>query len=114
MVSFDEAEICVLIGCLLFHSLYNIIDPSNLGLYWDDRLILVDDFTPRKGDVIWNKLQWLFNIFGFKLDIQNDLKITKSLDITLNLYNNTISPFRTNNQYPHYINTGSSHPKKGF
>ena len=46
MGSFDGAEICELIGCLLLHSLNNIIDPSNHGLY------RVNNCTPRKGDVI--------------------------------------------------------------
>ena len=82
------------IGCLLLHSLNNIIDPSKHGLYYDDGLIIVDNCTPRKCDVISKKLHWLFNKFGFKLDIQTNLKITKFLDITFNLYNNTKSPFR--------------------
>ena len=47
--------------------------------------------TPRKRDIIRKKLQWLFNKFGFKLDIQSNLKITDYLDITLNLYNSTVS-----------------------
>ena len=98
MGSFDGAEICVLIGCLLLHSLNNIIDPSNHSLYRDDRLIIVDNCTPRKSDVIRKKLHWLFDKFGFKLDIQTNLKITEFLDITLNLYNNTISPFRKKKQ----------------
>ena len=87
MGSFDGEEISELIGCLLLHSLNNIIDPSNHGLYRDDWLIIVDNCTPRKRDVIRkknkNKLRWLFNKFGFKLDIQTNLKITEFLDITL-------------------------------
>ena len=82
-----------LIGCLLLHSLNNIIDPSNHSFYQDDGLIIVDNCTPRKGNVIRKKLHWLFDKFGFKFNIQTNLKITKFLDIALNLYNNTISLF---------------------
>ena len=39
------------IGSLLFYKLYCIIDPCNHGLYHDDGLIIVDDCTPRKGDI---------------------------------------------------------------
>ena len=94
MGSFDGTEICELIGYLLFHSLNNIIDPSNHGLYQKDGLIIVDNCTLRKCDVIGKKLHWLVNKFRFKLDIQTNLKITEFLDIMLNLYNNKISPFR--------------------
>ena len=48
------------------------------------------------------------------MDIQTNLKITDYLDITLNLYNGTVSPFRKNNQYPSYINVGSNHPRQIF
>ena len=52
MSSFDGAEICTLIECLLHHSLNNIIDPSNRCLYHEDGMIIVDNCTPRKCDVI--------------------------------------------------------------
>ena len=48
--------------------------------------------TPRKGKLNRKNLHWLFNKFGFKLDIQTNLKITDYLDITPNLYNGTMSP----------------------
>ena len=92
--SFDGAKICELIGCLLLHSLSNIIDPSYHSLYGDDVLIIGDNCIPRKGDVIRKKLYWLINKFDFKLDIQNNFKITEFSDITFSLYNNTIFSFR--------------------
>ena len=45
-------------------------------------------------DGIRKRLHRLFAEFGFKLDIQTDLKIADYLDVTLNLYNGTVSPFR--------------------
>ena len=56
----------------------------NHGLYQDDRLIIVDNFKPRNGNVIKKKLHWLFDKFAFKLDVQTNLKITDYLDISLN------------------------------
>ena len=114
MGSYDGAEVCEIIGCLLLHNLNSIIDPLNHGLYRDDGLIIMDNCTPRGADIVRKKLHWLFNKFGFKLDIQANLKITDYLDIKLNLLNGSISPFRKNNQHPCYIDTGSNHPKQTF
>ena len=48
------------------------------------------------------------------LDIQANLKITDYLDVKFNLYDETVSPFRKNDQYPCYINVGFNHLKKVF
>ena len=66
MGSYDSAKISELVGCLLLYKLNDIIDPGCLGPY---KLIIIDDCTPRKRDIIRKKLYWLFNKFGFKLDI---------------------------------------------
>ena len=107
-------EISELIGCLLQHKLNDIINSGCHRLYRDDILIIIDNCTPRKWDIIRKKLHWLFDKFGFKLDIQDNLKITDYLDVTFNLYDGTVSPFRKNDQYPCCINIGSNHPRKVF
>ena len=49
------------------------------------------------------------------LDIQANLKITDYFDVTLNLYDGTVSPFRKkSDQYPYYMNVGSNRHKKVF
>ena len=96
--SFNGGKLSEFIGCLLLYNLNSIMDTSNHGIYWDDGLIIVDDCTLRKGDMIRKKIYWLFYKLGFKLDIQTNLKITDYLDVTLNLYNGTVSTFRKNNQ----------------
>ena len=52
----------------------------------------------------------LFGEFGFRLDIQTDLKIADYLDFILNLYYGTVSPFRKRNQDLRYVKRGSNHP----
>ena len=93
MGSYDLVKRSELVGCLLLYKLNDIIDPGCHGLYWDDGLIIRDYCTPRKGDIIRKKLHWLFNKFGFKLDIQVNLKITDYVDVTFKLYDGTVSPF---------------------
>ena len=76
-------------------------------------MVITDNYTSRKY-IIRKKLHWLFNKFGFKLDIQANLKITDHLDVTFKLDDWTVSPFQKNDRYPLYINLGFNHPKKIF
>ena len=74
----------------------------------------MDKSTPKKCDGIRKRLHRLFGEFGFKLDIQTDLKIADYLDVTLNLYNGTVYPFRKRNQDLRYVDRGPNHPKHVF
>ena len=74
----------------------------------------MDKSTPKKCDGIRKRLHRLLGEFGFKLDIQTELKIADYLDVTLNLYNGTVSPFRKRNQDLRYVDRGSNHPKQVF
>ena len=112
--AYDGAEIRELVGCVLLYSINKIIDPSSHGLYYDDGLIIVDKSTPKKCDGIRKRLNKLFDEFGFRLDIRTDLQITDYLDVTLNLYSGTVSPFRKKNQDLRYVNRGSNHPTQVF
>ena len=69
MGSFNRAKLFEFIGCLWLYNLNSTIDPCNYGFYCNDGLIIIDDCIPRKGNMIKKKLLWLFNKFGFKLDI---------------------------------------------
>ena len=79
---------------IAIQKLNDIINPDRQGLYYGDGLIIIDNCTPRKGDIIRKKLHWLFDKFEFKLDIQANLKIIDYLDVTFNLYDETLCPFR--------------------
>ena len=114
MGAYDGTEICEIVGCVLLYSINKILDPSSYGLYHVDGLIIVDKSTPKKCDGVKKWLHRLFDEFGFKLDTQTDLKIADYLDVTLNLYNGTVSPFRKWNQDLHYVDRGSNHPIQVF
>ena len=114
MGSYNGAEICEIVGCLLLYNLNEIMDPSYHGLYRDDGLAILEHSTPKKADTLRKKLHNLFNKFGFKIEIQTNLTITDYLDISLNLNNGTISPYIKPTHTPLYINTGSNHPKQIF
>ena len=111
--AYDGAEICELVGCVLLCSINKIMGPSTHAIYHDG-LIIVDKSTPKKCDGIRKRLYKLFDEFGFRLHIRTDLKITDYLDVTLNLYSGTVSPFRKRNQDLRYMNRGSNHPTQVF
>ena len=90
------------------------MDPDSHGLYHHDGLVIVDKSTPKKCDGIRKRLHRLFGEFGFKLDTQTELKIADYLDVTLNLFNGTVSPFRKRNQDLRYEDRGSNYPKQVF
>ena len=99
---------------VLLYSIKRIVDPSSHRLYHDDGLIIVDKSTPKKCDGIRKRLHRLLGEFGFKLDTQTVLKIADYLDVTLNLYNGTVSPFRKRNHDLRYVHRGSNHPIQVF
>ncbi len=74
----------------------------------------MDKSTPKKCDGIRKRLYKLFDASGFRLDVITGLKNTDYLDVTLNLYSGTVSPFRKRNQDLHYVNGGSNHPIQVF
>ena len=111
--AYDGAEICELVGCVLLYSINKIVDPGSHGLYHDG-LVIVDKSTLKKCDGIRKRLHWLFDEFGFKLDIQTNREIADYLDVTLNLYNGTVSPFRKRNQDLRYVDRESNHPNQVF
>ena len=112
--AYDGAEICELVGCVLLYSINKIVDPGSHGRYHGDGLIIVDKSIPKKCDGIRKRLHRLFGEFGFRLDMQTDLKIADYLDVTLNLYNGTVSPFRKRNQDLLYVDRVSNHPIQVF
>ena len=114
MRTYDGAEICELVGCVLLYSINKIVDPSSHGLYHEDDLIIVDKSAPKKCDGIWKRSHRLFGEFGFKLDTQIDLRIADYLDVPLKLYNGTVSQFRKRNQDLRYVDRGSNHPIQVF
>ena len=93
---------------------YYCIALIRLWTHCDDGLIIVDKSTPKKCDGIRKRLHRLFGEFGFKLVTQTDLKISDYLDVTLNLYNGTVSPFRKRNQDLRYVDRRSNHPIQVF
>ena len=109
MGSFDGAEVCELVGLFLLHQLEQVIPPSNVGLYRDDGLAVVEANGP-KVEQLRKKVVQIFKKCGLQVTIDANIKTTNFLDVTLSLENNSFKPFRKENDKPQYISKHSNHP----
>ena len=48
---------------------------------------------------------------GFNIEVSSNNKIVNFLDLTIDLSNNSYTPFIKTDLYPSYININSNHPK---
>ena len=85
MGSYDEEEICELIGIYILSHLSNIIDKNNCGLSRDDGLLVFYNVNGQQIDRTRKSFTQLFTDIGFLIDIETNLKIVNFLDITFNL-----------------------------
>ena len=71
MGAYEGARICELWAACYYTA--STLIPATMAFI--QLLLLADNCTPRKANVIRKKLHWLFNKFEFKLDIQTDLLV---------------------------------------
>ena len=108
MGAYDGAEICELIGLFMLSQLKQF-DSLIGGLYRDDGLI-VTHLSPRETEIIKKTICEIFRKNYLSISIQANITTVDFLDVTLNLKDNTISPFRKPNDTPSYLNSSSNHP----
>ena len=109
MGSWDGAECCELVGLYLLNQIELVFPHTNVGLYRDDGIGVVDLPGP---DVerLRKKITKLFQDNSLKITIEANIKITTFLDVCFNLVNGTFKPYRKDNDKPSYINIQSNHP----
>ena len=112
MGSYDEAEICELVGIYILSLLAQEIQKEDLGLYRDDGLFILSNHNGQQTDRKRKNIINIFKELGFKIEIQTKLKEVNFLDITLNLNNGTYQPYKKPNDKLLYINTLSNHPQQ--
>ena len=112
MRSFDEAEICELVGLYLLDKLSSLIRRENIGLYRDDGLSAINSSS---GSVLGKTRKNIIALFkneGLSITIETNLFETDFLDVTFNLATGKFFPFRKPNNQPLYINAKCNHPPK--
>ena len=110
MGSLDSAQIADTVGLLILYNITKHTDITNVGLYRDDGLMVIEDANGHKCDKARKFITKELKNLGFKVDITSGVKIVNFLDVTFNLNNSTYSPYTKDNHTPRYINAKSNHP----
>ena len=90
--------------------LSTIIPKDLTGLYKDDGLAILRNFSGPNTDRIKKRIIELFQKHNLKITIEANIIQTDFLDVTLNLKTEKHWPFRKPNDEQLYININSNHP----
>ena len=110
MGSFDGAELCKLVGLFLLSGLASIIGKSNVGLYRDDSLAILENTPGPDTECIKKKIIKFFKQNGLKITIDANVVQANFLDVTFNLQSDKYWPYQKRNDHPLYIHLRSNHP----
>ena len=97
MGSYDDAELCELIGVYIQSLLTNILLNDNMGLYRHDGLFILCKINKQQTDRIRKKIISIFKNIDFKIEIVTNLTEVDFLDVTFNLENNKYRPYKKPN-----------------
>ena len=110
MGGLDSAQVADFIGIFILDTLSRAFDPTYIGLYRDDGLMVIPESNGPKTNRIHKKLIQVFKYLGFKVDVTSNIKIVNYLDATFNLSDGSYRPYSKDSGDPTYINTKSNHP----
>ena len=105
----DGAETCELVGTYLLNEIKCIIPSSDVGLYRDDGLAVLN-MSPREAENTKKKLCGLFTKLGLSITAEVNLKTTDFLDVTLDLGKREYKPYTKPNNKHLYVHKQSNHP----
>ena len=80
-----------------------------MGLYRDNRFIILRNTNSKQKDKIRKKVTSIFKSIDIKIEITTNLTEFGFLDLTFNLERNTYRPYKRLSDNLTYINTSSNH-----
>ena len=111
MRSFDNAELCELVGLYILHILGAKYGKHRIGLYRDDGLACFGYTSGPQADRIRKDFIKIFKEdFNLSITCETNLKAVNFLDVTLNLTTSKYQPYNKPYNNPLYINILSNHP----
>ena len=110
MGCYDGAEICELVGVYALTKLANEVEKQDVGLYRDAGLAVLRNTNGREADRMRKRIIEVFKDTGLRITIETNLKTVNFLDITLNLNNGKVYPYRKPNDKPVYVLSLSDQP----
>ena len=99
-----------LVGLYLLNKIKPLLGSSNVSLYRDDGLAMVQKANGPKGDRLRQDIISLFKDEGLSITIDTNLIETDFLDISLNLNTGKYFPFKKPNNTLLYIHSKYNHP----
>ena len=111
MGAFDGAEVCELVGLYLLNQVSHRLKVPSIGLYRDDGLAVMENYSGAKADKARKELIAIFKKHGLSITVETNLKVANFLDVTLDLHTETHKPYHKPNNTPVYVNINSNHPK---
>jgi hypothetical protein len=109
MGSNDGAETCQLVGTYILNEIATIIPKSDVGLYRDDGLAVVQK-PPSETERIKKKLCGKFRELGLKITVTANVTNTDFLDVTFDLVTKQYRPYTKPGNKLQYVHTDSNHP----
>ena len=85
MGSYDEAEVCKLVGIYLLSKLTHLVGTKNFGLYWDKGLAVIHKDNGRIMDKLRREVVELFKSDRISITIDKNLIKADFLDVSFNL-----------------------------
>ena len=110
MGGYNSAQIADLVDLYILDTFSRIVDPIQLDLYHDDKILYIPNSFGPKCSSIQKRIIRVFRFLGFKIEISSNIKVANFLDVTLNLSDKSYRPFLKTDQYPSNINVNSNHP----
>ena len=112
MGSYDDAEVCELVGMFALSQLPKWYNRCDIGIYRDDGLAVFRGMSGSMAESAKKDITKSFNDLGLRITIETNLKTVNFLDVTLNVCtcNGKYYPYRKPNNRPLYINRLSNHP----
>ena len=105
--AYDGAEVCELIGIFMLPLLNKHINKNHIGLHRDNGPAILKNTSGPEAKKFKKKSQKLFKEKDLDIIVQCNLKITKYLDVTLNLNDVSYRPYRKPNEEANYIHINS-------
>ena len=93
MGTYDDGEVCKLVGIFFLDKIVEKCDKSNIALYCDEGLSVYKIKRGTQLEKIKKSLQKTFKNFGLSIVAESDLTIANYLGMTLDLNDGSFKPY---------------------
>ena len=107
MGSFDGSELCEIIGLLMLHRLVKKYRKTNIGLYRNDGLALLENASGPKAERAKKDLIAIFKEYDLRITVESNLRGPDFLHIYMDLPTGSYRPYHKPNNTALYVNAKS-------